>query len=133
MKPGEAPSFPRHVMGTSGATGRRQRRGNKKSQDPLKGLGEIATAVDSVASHYHFDSYGAFCTKWCKSTQTGGVMSNPIESTSEEVVTWRKRIPLKRNTLKLLEEEAKSTVRTAEGMAAYIIEDFFKRRGEEGR
>lgn len=56
-------------------------------------------------------------------------MSNPIDSSSEDEVVWRKRIRLKRSTAQALEKEAKSTVRTLEGMVAYIIEDYFKRGG----
>jgi len=59
-------------------------------------------------------------------------MSNPIESSSEEVVQWRKRIPLKRSTVQRIEEDAKLTVRTPEGMVAYIIEEHYKRGGKDG-
>lgn len=58
-------------------------------------------------------------------------MSNPIDSSSDEVVMWRKRIPLDPITLKQLEEEARSTKRTPELMVAYIVEEYFKRGNKD--
>lgn len=53
-------------------------------------------------------------------------MSNMSNSSTEQKVVWRKRIPLKAETLKRLEDEAKASARTPNLMAAYIIEEFFK-------
>ncbi len=59
-------------------------------------------------------------------------MSNPIESSSEEFVVWRKRFKLKKSTVRQLEDDARATVRSPEGMAAYIIEEHYKRVTKEG-
>lgn len=59
-------------------------------------------------------------------------MSNKIDSPTEELTVWRKRIYFRRTTLQRLVEEAKTTVRTPEGMIVYIIEEYFKRWGKNG-
>lgn len=60
----------------------------------------------------------------------GESMSNEVQSSSEEVVIWRKRIPLKRSTIAKIESVAASTIRSPEQMAAFVLEKWVRDGGK---
>ncbi len=49
---------------------------------------------------------------------------------AEEIVIWRKRIPLKASVLAELKAQAKDTVRTPEGMVVFILEEYLRGGGK---